>query len=104
MAEHDWWSCDGWQRMSRRRSLGAMGTIAGAGWLTSLAERLARAEEKSGKQTRPKSLLMLWLAGGPSQLETFDPHPGTKSGGDIKAISTSISKLEIADTLPLTAE
>lgn len=104
MTEHDWWSCNGWQRMSRRRSLGALGAIAGASWLTGLAERLARADEKAGKQARPKSLLMLWLAGGPSQLETFDPHPGTKSGGDVQAISTSVPKLEIADTLPLTAE
>ncbi len=44
------------------------------------------------------------MAGGPSQLETFDPHPGTKIGGDVKAIATKVPKLEIADTLPRTAE
>jgi hypothetical protein len=44
------------------------------------------------------------MAGGPSPLDTFDPHPGSKYGGDIKAISTSVPKLHIADTLPLTAE
>ena len=32
-------------------------------------------------QERARSLITLWLAGGPSQLETFDPHPGTKING-----------------------
>lgn len=88
------------QQVSRRQAVATLG----ASWLTVLAERLARANEKSGPAARPKSLLILWLAGGPSQLETFDPHPGTKIGGDVKAISTSVPKLQIANTLPMTAE
>lgn len=101
--DRDWWSCTGWQQMSRRRSLQSLGALAGASWLTGLAEQLARAAE-SQPQARPKSLLMLWMAGGPSQLETFDPHPGTKIGGEVTAISTSVPKLEISNLLPLTAE
>ena len=30
---------------------------------------------------RQKSLIVIWLQGGASQLETWDPHPGTKVGG-----------------------
>ena len=90
-------------RMSRRKSLMTLSAAAGASWLTSLAESLARASETSSSG-RPKSLLILWMQGGPSQLETFDPHPNTKIGGQVKAISTSVPKLEIADTLPRTAE
>ena len=106
MSQNDWWSCAGLQQMSRRQSLGTMASIAGASWLTGVAEQLARAEDRGQRKGtgRPKSLLMLWLAGGPSQLETFDPHPGTKIGGEVKAISTSVPKLEIAHTLPQTAE
>ena len=44
------------------------------------------------------------MQGGPSQLETFDPHSGTKIGGETKAIETSVSGLQIASTLPRTAE
>ncbi len=78
---------------------------AGVGglFLTPLAQVLARAEEKH-KGRKPKSVIMLWLEGGPSQLETFDPHAGTKIGGDAKAIRTTVPNLEIADTLPRTAE
>ncbi len=79
--------------------------FAGGTWLTQLAEGLAIASDKaSDKATQTKSLLMIWLQGGPSQLETFDPHAGTRIGGDVKAISTSLKGIELADTMPATAE
>lgn len=53
---------------------------------------------------RPKSLITLWMAGGPSQLETWDPHPGTKIGGPTKAIKTNVEGLSIADHFPRMAE
>ena len=62
-----------------------------------------KAAEKR-KTERPKSLIVLWMSGGPSQLETWDPHPGTKIGGPTKAIKTSLTGLQIADGLPQMAE
>ncbi|GAG26996.1 unnamed protein product, partial [marine sediment metagenome] len=53
---------------------------------------------------RPKNVILLWLDGGPSQLETFDPHPGGKIGGEVKAIDSSARGLQISDLLPQTAE
>jgi len=94
-------ACEGFQRFTRRSLVKSSALVAGGLWLTQLAERLAIAGEKS---TQPKSLLMIWLQGGPSQLETFDPHAGTRIGGDIKAISTSLKGIELADTMPATAE
>ena len=35
--------------------------------------------------------------GGPSQLETFDPKPGTEHGGETKAIATSVPSISIAE-------
>ncbi|MFN0199379.1 MAG: DUF1501 domain-containing protein [Planctomycetaceae bacterium] len=55
-------------------------------------------------EERPKSLLTIWLSGGPSQLETWDPHPGTKIGGLVKSIPTKIPDVSIADLYPQTAE
>ncbi|RMF37756.1 MAG: DUF1501 domain-containing protein, partial [Planctomycetota bacterium] len=89
--------------MNRRQMVRGCAALGGTAWMTGLAERLARAAEEQ-PAARPKSLLMIWLQGGPSQLETFDPHPGTLIGGDVRAISTSIPGVEIADTLPATAE
>jgi len=78
-------------------------TAASAGlscWLPPLSTRAA---ERRGPE-RAKSLLTVWLAGGPSQLETWDPHPGDPNGGPTKAISTSLSGLQIADAFPRTAD
>jgi hypothetical protein len=58
-----------------------------------------RAAQRRGYK-RPKSLLVIWLSGGPSQLETWDPHPGTKIGGPTRAIATSIPGVEIAEHYP----
>ena len=40
------------------------------------------------------------MNGGPSQFETFDPKPGTSTGGDCGTIKTSVPGLSIAETLP----
>src|SRR5205807_931642 len=43
-----------------------------------------------------QSVILLWLAGGPSQLETFDPHPGTAIAGDTRAIGTAVPGVQLA--------
>ncbi len=95
-------ACSGYQQFNRRRMLQASVGV-GSGLLTGLAETLALAAEKNPNRP-PKSLLFLWLQGGPSQLETFDPHPGTWIGGQTKAISSSIPRVQLAESLPATAE
>lgn len=62
-----------------------------------------RAAERRGDE-RQKSLLVVWLGGGASQLETWDPHPGTAIGGPTKSIKTTVPGLEIADLYPRVAE
>jgi hypothetical protein len=62
-----------------------------------------RAAEQRGAE-RAKSLLTIWLGGGPSQLETWDPHPGTKIGGEVSSIKTTIPGVQVADLYPQTAE
>ena len=85
-----------------RRCLFQSAGVAGLG-MSSLATHLAHAAE-DGKDERPKSLIVLRMIGAPSQYETFDPHPGTKYGGDVKAIDTSLPGLQISEFLPNTAE
>ncbi len=48
--------------------------------------------------------ILLWMQGGPSQFETWSPKPGHKNGGETKAISTSVSGIQISENLPLTAK
>ncbi len=48
--------------------------------------------------------ILLWMSGGPSQLETFDPKPGTEHGGETKAIATAVSGISIAEGWDSTAK
>lgn len=49
---------------------------------------------------RGMSCILLWMAGGPSQFETFSPKPGHQNGGETKAIDTSVAGIQIAENLP----
>ena len=65
-----------------------------SGWLKALAD------ESEGKKERKRSCLLLWMPGGPSQIDTFDPKPGHKNGGEFKAIDTAIPGVQISEHLP----
>ncbi len=75
----------------------------GAGLAFSVPGMTPSQAVRRGKE-RPTSLLMLWLNGGPSQLETWDPHPDSKVGGPTKAIQTKIKDVQIAEHFPRVAE
>jgi hypothetical protein len=48
--------------------------------------------------------ILLFMRGGPSQMETFDPKPGHANGGPTKAIDTSVSGIRIAENWPNVAK
>jgi hypothetical protein len=54
-------------------------------------------------QKSAKRVLVIWLSGGASQLETWDPKPGTDTGGPFLAIPTSVPGVHICELLPHTA-
>ncbi len=76
--------------------------MAGMSWLTPVGALLADQAEK--KKEPAKSVILLWLEGGPSQLETFDPHDGKKIAGGTKAIKTRAKGVSIAEGFSLLAE
>src|ERR1700761_1766061 len=80
--------------VSRRaflRGLGAGVSLAGLRWSDYLS---ARAEEI---RQQGKACILLWMAGGPSQFETFDPKPGADTQGPPRAIPTTGPGLRIAE-------
>lgn len=58
------------------------------------------APAKAGAAPKAKSVILLWMNGGPSHIDTWDPKPGTKTGGPHKAIKTSTPGLSISEHLP----
>ncbi len=47
-----------------------------------------------------KRVILLWLAGGASQLETWDPKPGAATGGPFRAIPTDVPGVHISELMP----
>lgn len=50
-----------------------------------------------------KNVIMLWMAGGPSQIDTWDPKPGEANGGPTKAIETKVKGVYYSENLPTLA-
>jgi hypothetical protein len=100
--------CDG----KARRDLitaGAVGLFGGM-TLPNLvhAEEAARVAARSGwvRPGKAKSVILLYLMGGPPQQDTFDLKPDAPSEvrGEFKPIKTSASGIEICELLPKTAK
>ncbi len=82
--------------LTRRSFLTTAGVVGFSlsGWL----ERLA-ADAATHPQRR-RSCILLWMNGGPSQMDTFDLKPGHANGGPFKEIETSVPGLKISEHLP----
>jgi len=87
-----------------RRGALRLVALGGLSWLTPLAQLLARDTDSTKGGEPAQSLIFVWLAGGPSQLETFDPHPGTMIAGGTKAIKTAARGVFIAEDYARLAE
>src|SRR5262249_13609283 len=72
----------------------------GVAGVTALAEPAVAAELKK----QHKRVILLWLAGGASQLETFDPKPGADTGGPFRSIPTSVPGVHLCELMPRMAQ
>jgi hypothetical protein len=88
--------------ISRRAFLGAgagalVGGSAGLGVLGSpaFADQLKKTD---------KRVILLFLSGGASQFETWDPKPGRPTGGPFMTIPTSVTGVRISELMPLMAQ
>jgi hypothetical protein len=74
--------------------LGTAGVAAGVAIPASFTDWMALHAAELRKEQM--ACILLWMAGGPSQLETFDPKPGTEHGGQTKSIATAVPGISIA--------
>src|SRR5262249_6456005 len=75
--------------------LGTVGLAAQAAIPLSFTDWMALQAAELRK--RQMACVLLWMAGGPSQLETFDPQPGTEHGGVTRTIATAVPGIAIAE-------
>src|SRR5437016_9067977 len=85
-------------RLSRREwlKLSAAGVVgySVSGWLGRLAA------DTADNPDRQRACILLWMTGGPSQMDTFDLKPGHANGGPFKEIQTSAPGLRIGEHFP----
>ncbi|QDT50107.1 hypothetical protein Pan258_41630 [Symmachiella dynata] len=83
-----------WMSMTAGGLLGA----SMSRWMPLLAADTAAAAE------RKRSCILLWMPGGPSQMDTFDLKPEHKNGGEFSEIETSVPGIRISEHLPQLAK
>ena len=95
--------CDG---MSRRELLRIGGLSLGGLSLPTLLERSSRASGSSGSFGKAKSCIILFLSGGASHHDTFDPKPDAPAEirGEFDTIATAIPGVRFTKYLPETAK
>lgn len=101
--------CPEFRRLLRadRRGFLRAGFLGFAGLtLPKLLRLEAQAKAAGEKTSRDKSVIILWMRGGPSQHETWDPKPDAPQDyrGAFGAMSTSVPGVQICDLLPMSAK
>lgn len=87
--------------VSRRSFLGATATGAAAFAANMTALDVLKEPVLADELKRKgKRVILLWLAGGASQLETWDPKPGRPTGGPFRAIPTAAPGVHISELMP----
>ena len=86
--------------LSRRRFFGTSAGALAFGALGGLVSAQA-AEELRKKE---KQVLFIWLDGGISQLESWDPKPNTPFGGPFRSIPTSVPGIHFSELMPKSAK
>jgi uncharacterized protein (DUF1501 family) len=69
-----------------------------SGWLPALASQAA------GDARQHRRCILLWMTGGPSQIDTFDLKPQHANGGPFRPIDTSVPGIQIGEHLPKLAK
>jgi len=71
------------------------------------AKPAGKESQSTGKPAKAKAVIQIWMWGGPSHLDTFDPKPdaGYDYCGPLnKTIPTNVEGIRINETLPLLAK
>ena len=89
-------------RWSRREVLRAGGLTALGLGLPDLLRLRRQSAEAAARAASAKRCVVIWLDGGPSHLETFDPKPDAPQEvrGPLESISTSVPGITLTECLP----
>jgi len=93
-------------RFTRRQCLKIGGLAFGGMTVVDWLRLVARGQVRQD-QAKARSVIQLWMGGGPSHLDTFDPKPGAGveyCGPYRTPLATNVDGIQICETLPQMAE
>ena len=79
-----------WLRLAAASAAG----VSMSGWLGQLARLSAKDPQ------RKRACILLWMNGGPSQMDTWDLKPGHKNGGPFKETATNVAGVRFSEHFP----
>src|SRR6186713_2659445 len=86
--------------VSRRQLLGGVASTLFSGLLLSTDNVFLPEAGAAEARRQGRRVIILYLGGGASQIETWDPKPGRPTGGPFGAIETSAPGVRIGELLP----
>ena len=91
---------------TRRELLKLLAAGVGGASLSGWLGPLAAAAQQQARSSRPKSCILLWMDGGPSHVETFDPKPdaGADIHGGVGVVGASVPGIQIGGKFPRLAK
>ena len=84
--------------MDRRNFLATSIGLTSFNFINNLSANMAEIKSKH------KSVILLWMNGGPSTIDLWDMKPESNNGGKFKPIQTEVNGIEICEHLPLIAQ
>jgi len=90
-------------QLSRRQWLGTVAAGAGAAGMTGLGGLIQPVVAEEMKK-QEKQVLFIWIDGGMSQFESWDPKPNTQFGGPFRSIPTSVPGIHVSELLAKSAK
>lgn len=85
------------RRLAAAVSIG--GALGFSRWMSSIATAASEAAQQDQRHC-----VILWMSGGPSQLDTFDMKPDHANGGTFKEIATNVPGIRFSEHLPKLAQ
>ncbi|MCA9139456.1 MAG: DUF1501 domain-containing protein [Planctomycetales bacterium] len=85
--------------INRRQTLAGAVSIGGTIGFSHLFASIATAANEVARNDQ-RHCVLLWMSGGPSQMDTFDMKPNHKNGGSFKEVATKVPGIRFSEHLP----
>src|SRR6266581_4048442 len=85
---------------TKRRSFIRVGSLSLLGISLSQYLRAKSVTADAGARAKAQACILVWLEGGPSQVDTWDPKPNSS----FKPISTNVAGIQVSELLPRVAK